>query len=119
MSDNAYVEALAGRPSMYSAREAARAADRLIDNAEVVDGVLRWATGNVPPRDIVALAKAVGIKFDVAKTEAAREADLAAMIADMRANDAPMSDEERFEARAAFGEGTEIVNIITGRVTRL
>jgi hypothetical protein len=33
------------------------------------------------------------------------------------ANHVP-SDEERFEMRAAFGEGVEVVNVITGKVTR-
>lgn len=52
------------------------------------------------------------------QTAQARDEYTDRMLADYAANYTGPSDEERFEARAAFGEGQEIVNVITGHKWR-
>jgi hypothetical protein len=59
--------------------------------------------------------------FDREATEAARFEDVSTSVAAYRErmkNHKP-SGEELFEMRAAFGRGTTVVNVITGRRTRL
>ena len=46
---------------------------------------------------------------------AARERDLDAFLAAYRRNPPPVTDEMRFEARAAHGPGVELVDVISGR----
>jgi len=89
----------------------------------MVNGVPRWTTNDrVPPTDAVKdyfIDRTPG--FDKLATDAARDAENSAFLADYRKrmeNYVP-SDEEMFEMRAAFGRGTEVVNVITGRRTQL
>ena len=57
-----------------------------------------------------------GIPCDEAAQEAARDAQVEAFVEEYRRNRADEPDDERrFEARAAFGPGVELVNVITGR----
>lgn len=103
-------------------REVDRVASHCQDpeHATFTDGVMRWTcNGAVPPEDIVALAKHLGMPVDIERTNQARGDELRSIIARMRANDRPMSEEEKAEARAAHGPGAVIVNVITGRRTRL
>jgi hypothetical protein len=99
-----------------------RCAQRIVDEAEtscyVVDGVLRWNSNNrVPFDDVLAVFLYIGKVFDLKKSRAARTVDTDELIARYREVNANrvMGDEERFEARAAFGEGAQIVDIITGQ----
>jgi hypothetical protein len=101
----------------------AEEASRCAASGTVTDGVFRWnSNGNVPPQDILNLLQAEeAIDFDMEATQAAREADTTAFLAEYREaqkNHTP-SAEEMFEMRAAFGPGTTVVNVITGRKTRL
>ena len=78
--------------------------------------VIRWTSnGQVPPADIIALAVAAGIDVDPAACDAARSADLRAFVSAYRANPPKVTAEQRAEMRAAFGPGTTVVNVITGR----
>jgi hypothetical protein len=89
--------------------------------ATVTDGVVRWTeSGNFPMRDMMEMWRDMGLPFDFAKSEAAREAWTTECLAKHRKaqkNRKP-SAEELFEMRAAFGPGGEVVNILTGKVTR-
>jgi len=116
----------------YSFKEGRRVLDpakcaeeafRYATSGTVTDGVFRWdANGNVPPQDILNLLQMDGgVVFDMEATQAARDADTTAFLAEYREaqkNHTP-SAEEMFEMRAAFGPGTTVVNVITGRKTRL
>lgn len=92
--------------------------------ATVVDGIVRWdSNGHVPPADTLEeMLAAKGITTnEFLASGRARDAETAEFLAAYRkaeANRVP-SAEEMYEMRAAFGEGTEVVNVITGRVTRL
>jgi hypothetical protein len=95
--------------------EADRLVAKLGTDATVKDGVIRWNSNDrVPPEDIVALAIHIGLPIDLAKTNAARDADLDKFLAEYRANYKGPTDEERYEARAAHGPGVTLVNVITG-----
>lgn len=101
--------------------EAVRLARQVSDSADtsLVEGVLRWRSNDrVPPAEIVALALYVGQEVDVPKCNAVRSAELSTFLAEVRAQDKPMSAEQRAEARAEMGPGP-VVNMITGRVTIL
>jgi hypothetical protein len=50
---------------------------------------------------------------------AAREADDDKFFAEYRKNQRPLSGEELFEMRAAFGPGETVVDVISGRKTKL
>ena len=77
----------------------------------------RWVSNDrVCPVDA---CKEYGIPCDPVAQEVARDTEVDAFLAAYRENDPVPSDEERFEARAAFGEGAELVNIITGRRWRI
>lgn len=104
----------------YTDSEAQRLAHQLRTEATITDGVVRWNSNNqVPPADIVALAPQIGLPVDVAACTVARDADTAAFLTIYRKRPHHVSAEERAEMRAAFGPGTKVVNVITGRVTRV
>lgn len=108
-----YVKALAD-PSHPHHREAKRLAEEPYAYT-VTDGVIRWDSNNaVPPQEFLDLFAHVGVEFDMAASQAARDADMDEFLAAYRRNYRGPSDEERAEARAAMGEGAEMVNVITG-----
>jgi len=99
-------------------REAQRIVDESDTSCYVIDGVLRWkSTDRVPFDDVLAVFLHIGKVFDLEKSRAARDLDTSAMLEEYRRINANrvMSDEERFEARAAFGEGSTVVDIVTGQ----
>lgn len=72
----------------------------------------------VVPDDIAKLAHYLGYPVDLKATEAARDAQTTAFLAEYRRAQAARTPEqiaeERFEARAAFGPGVNVVNVFTG-----
>jgi hypothetical protein len=86
---------------------------RMINEANVEDGVLRWDMGNLIPACVL---RDAGLESWPAQ-DAALDLELDA-IRERMANHVP-SSEELFEMRAAFGEGAEVVNVLTGRRTTL
>lgn len=120
MTNQLYVQALSDRTHVYH-HAACQLVRQLHLEATVTDGVVRWnSNGAVPFMDVVLLAESIGLAVDVAACTAARDAEASTFIAEYRAaraNHVP-SAEERYEMRAAFGAGTEVVNIITGQKFR-
>ena len=86
------------------------------------DGVLRWTSNDqVPFPDMVEKFIEAGYPASLEACKAAREADCAAFAKryrEMRAREG-YSAEERFEMRAAFGEGETVVDVVTGEKIRL
>lgn len=116
-----YIKALSDPMSPYHG-EAQRLVAKLWHGETTnKDGVLRWTSnGRVPPADIIALAAHITMPINVAACTKARDEETAAFLAEYRKNnDRQMTAEERFEARATFGKGTTVVNLITGRRTKL
>ena len=93
----------------------------LFHNAYTIEnGIVRWDSNNrVPPSDMVESMIAYGHdNIDVAACDAVREEeDLIAVQQYIEARN-NMTDEQRaeeaFERRAAFGEGVEVVNVLSG-----
>jgi len=85
------------------------------------DGVLRWnSNGRVPPADCVQDFLDAGCQgFDVAKSTEARNADLIAFVQEYKRNQRPATGEELAEMRAAFGPGAVVVDVLSGRRTKL
>jgi hypothetical protein len=85
--------------------------------AYLEDGVYRWhSNAQVVPDDALGLAIAVGVADATyrATTNAARRTESDAFLARYRSTPHPMSPEARAEARAEFGAGAVIVNVVTG-----
>ena len=85
-------------------------------------GAYRWhANGQVVPADVLALAIAFGVADPayLASTDEERGAETAAFLADYRSRPHPMSEEQSAEARAAFGAGSEVVDVVGGERYRL
>jgi len=94
----------------------------MFERATVTNGVPRWnSNGQVPPLDILVAWHGAGLPFDYTKSIAAREADTLAFVEKYRKSQRRRrpSAEEMAEMRAAFGRDTTVVNVITGRRTRL
>jgi hypothetical protein len=87
------------------------------------DGAGRWAaSGQVIPGDSAVLLVGLGLApaLDLAATAAAHDAETAEVLARYRATHRdPAPAEELAEMRAAFGPGTRVINVITGRETQL
>ncbi len=105
-----------GRPlHSFDVNEAERLRAELSDSAlaREVDGVYYWIpSGNIVPPSV----------FEEAYVEcpeshrAAYEAFLTNFAREYRRRQPSVpSDEERFEARAAFGAGVEVVDVLSGR----
>jgi len=84
------------------------------DTFATADGALRWKTNPDSVIPVHVFRDACLIPTDA--HVAAREANTAEFLAEYRRQQAATpSAEERFEARAAFGEGVEVVDVISGR----
>lgn len=98
-----------------------------VENGEIIldlDGAIRWKSNErvVPKhcREVLAHSCYRGL-LDEDACEAAEDVEIKASIEsyrEMRRNYVP-SDEELFEMRAAFGEGSTVVDVITGKAIRL
>ena len=114
-----------GELGAFWQKHAHEEAERLMsqrDNIEVEeDGAAKWiSSGNYLPADVVEKLTFAGADFFSAEATAAkREAQTAAFLDSYRRNNKGPSEEEKAEMRAAFGEGTTVVNVITGKKTRL
>jgi hypothetical protein len=78
---------------------------------------VRWNSNDrVPFDDMLECFQSLGwITLQERENSArARDADTAAFLAEYRANYRGPSEEERAEARAEFGAGTTVVNVLTG-----
>jgi len=89
-----------------------------INDATIVDGVVRWKSNNsVPPKDLLTLWYMAGKEFDFDKTIEASDKDDEKFFKNYRKamkNHVP-SEEELAEMKNAFGEGSTVVNVITGQ----
>lgn len=84
------------------------------------NGVYRWKSNDRVPFDD--MLKCWNLDSEtLQKCKDARNADNEEFLAEYRERmkDYEPSDEELFEMRSAFGEGAEVVNVITGKVTKL
>lgn len=77
-------------------------------------GVARNKIGRVVMSDLLEKLLFISDEVNEEATKAAREKEVEESIARYKANYNGPSDEELAEMRAAFGKGTQVVNILTG-----
>ena len=90
--------------------------------AAIVDenGAISWkSNGSYLPDDYCEKLEYAGYPFSREATKAAREAQVAKELAEYRSNYRGPSASDLDEMRAAFGEGTTVVNVLTGQKVRL
>lgn len=84
------------------------------------DGAIRWpGNGRYLMDDFCEKLEYAGYPFDREATARKRDKQNAGSLAEYRRNHKGLSGEALAEARAAFGEGTTVVNILTGERTKL
>jgi hypothetical protein len=100
---------------------AKESADRFHDTI-ILGGIPRWSTNNsVPPTDLLELWAHLGRPFDYEKAIAKHDEEVRESIKEYERweRDREQSLEELYEMRAAFGEGATVVNVLTGRETKI
>jgi hypothetical protein len=105
-------------PHKFQHDDAMRLRGWLQDPVQTEDrnGILHWTSnGNPVPLSTFKEAFAVA---PAGQAEAC-QANTDAFLAEYRAQDHTPSREDLFEMRAAFGAGATVVNVITGKRTRL
>ena len=86
------------------------------------DGVVRWTSNNrVMPKDCREILSHTAYRdlFSEEASRAAENAETAAFLESYRKNYKGPSEEEKAEMRAAFGTGSTVVDVITGKRIRL
>ena len=84
------------------------------------DGAIKWTgNGRYLMDDFCEKLEYAGYAFDREATARKRDAQNEESLAQYRRNDRGLSGEALAEAGAAFGEGATVVNVLTGRKTRL
>ena len=80
------------------------------------NGAIRWKNnGNYLMDDYCEVLEYAGYPFSREATKAARDTQVAEQLAAYRANPPMMTNEYIAEMRAAFGNGTSIVDVISGQ----
>ena len=86
------------------------------------DGVVRWTSNNrVMPKDCREILSHTAYRdlFSEEASRATEDAETAAFLESYRKNYTGPSEEEKAEMRAAFGTGSTVVDVITGKRIRL
>ena len=84
------------------------------------DGAIRWnSNGRYLMDDFCEKLEYAGYAFSREATAEKREEQNAESLAEYRKNNKGLTGEELAEARAAFVEGTTVVDVLTGKETRL
>ena len=95
--------------------------DKLKNGEITIDenGVARNCIGRVLMNDLAIVVYYAGGNIDLHETEKARDIENQKFFAEYRKNYKGPSKEELFEMKAAFGEGTTVVDVITGKTIQL
>ena len=90
------------------------------DAAVEADGAIKWnSNGRYLMDDFCEKLEYTGYAFSREATAEKREAQNEESLAEYCRNDKGLTGEALAEARAAFGEGTTVVNVLTGKKTLL
>lgn len=122
MVRNTYIEGLNLPPNHPFRRDAERLTQSFNTDTYKQDGIIRWKSNNqVPPQEILDFWKHIGKRFNMQKSIQARNKDNQMFMEQYRKSQANRKRtlEELSEMRNAFGEGTVVVDVITGKRTRL
>ena len=103
-----------------NAEEEIRKMQARADNGEICTtavGAAYWgSSGNYLPADCAEILTYTDFSFSVEETTKAREAQTAEFIRNYHHE---VTEEERAEMRAAFGTGTTVVDVISGKKIKL
>ena len=102
----------------FEVEENERMAKELKKDVIYKDGVGIWKESkNCLPMDIAKLAQYLGYPIDLQKHERASNKQIHEFFVQYRKarENYILSEEEQTEMRAAFGEGVEVVNVVTGQ----
>ncbi len=106
--------------SFYREEEATKLREHIEADAKVDDtGLLRWSMGNAVPAGTWEDAYGEPMPAALLKRYEENTAESIAKYIKSQRPPREMTDEERSEMRAAFGPGTEVVNVLTGRKVRV
>ena len=116
---------LSGALGAYWKKEAQKELERIkadfLTGKITIDesGVARNCIGRVLMSDMLEKLAMVTDRVSVEATTRAREQEVAESLAEYRKNARPATEEERMEMRTVFGEGTTVVNVLTGEKTEI
>ena len=116
---------LSGALGAYWKKEAEKELARVkadIDEGKITideNGIARNCIGRTLHDDMLEKVAMVNDKVNVEATRAARDEETAKVIEAYKASYTGPSEEEMFEMRAAFGTGTKVVDIFTGKKIKL
>ena len=102
-------------------KELARVKKDLEEGKITIDenGIARNCIGRTLHDDMLEKVAMVSDKVNVEATRAARDEETAKVIEAYKATYTGPSEEDLFEMRAAFGKGTTVVDIFTGKKIKL
>ena len=116
---------LSGALGAYWKKEAKKELERVkkdLDEGKITideNGIARNCIGRTLHDDMLEKVAMVNDKVNVEATRAARDEETAKVIEEFRASYTGPSEEDLFEMRAAFGTGTTVVDIFTGKKIKL
>lgn len=111
------IKGLFGATFQASAEKEAQKAAAMVKKHAIVeeDGAVRWKeSGHYLMDDLCEKLEYVGYPFSREATEKKRNEQYAEKISFYRKHHSPLTEEQLAEARNVFGEGTVIVDTITG-----
>ena len=116
---------LSGALGAYWEKEAKKELERVkkdLDEGKITideNGIARNCIGRTLHDDMLEKVAMVSDKVNVEATRAARDEETAKVIEEFRASYTGPSEEDLFEMRAAYGKGTTVVDIFTGKKIKL
>ena len=116
---------LSGALGAYWKKEAKKELERVkkdLDEGKITideNGIARNCIGRTLHDDMLEKVAKVSDKVNIEATRVARDEETANVIEAYRASYTGPSEEEMFEMRAAFGTGTTVVDIFTGKKIKL
>ena len=116
---------LSGALGAYWKKEAEKELARVkadIDEGKITideNGIAKNCIARILHDDMLEKVAKVSDKVNIEATRAARDEETAKVIEAYRASYTGPSEEEMFEMRAAFGTGTKVVDIFTGKKIKL
>ena len=122
MKRNSYIEGLYYELPHTFREISDRMTNDFTEKAYVSAGVVRWLSNDrVPPMDILEFWKLIGKSFDLELSSQVREKENAEYLEayKQRIMNVEPNQEELFEMRAAFGNGTTVIDVITKKEIKL
>ena len=116
---------LSGALGAYWKKEAKKELERVnkdLDEGKITideNGIARNCIGRTLHDDMLEKVAMISDKVNIEATRVARDEETANVIEAYRASYTGPSEEEMFEMRAAFGTGTTVVDIFTGKKIKL